>query len=338
MFYSDIKSYSNKISKVKNFDVYNLEEYLRLETKRLDANFVFYHDTLDDGEWVIPFLEREVVINEKKYRDLTMPYGYPGPIRITEDGADLNSDLYAHILTAGYNDGYISAFLRTNPYFNTTSEYVSDNVKTLNIGRTVSIDLRKGFEHIYAGFRKVHRRDIKNSDKYGLTTSISQYNAGDAEAMHKIYTETMQRLNAGKHYFFSLEYFLELSRFRNSNYWIAVSKIAGEVISSSLFSICNGVMQYHLSGAIDHKLRGFATKAMIAEAIEFGIHMDCEFLNLGGGYGGSDDGLFEFKKGFGGTIKPVIAVSMVFDQDVYQKLVKETKDDDETSVHFPAYR
>lgn len=80
-------------------------------------------------------------------------------------------------------------------------------------------------------------------------------------------------------------------------------------------------------------------KLLIDEATIVGREHNMEYLHLGGGVGGNEDSLFEFKSGFSDTILNFKTWRFVSDQEEYNKLVQARWDNQPIkSDFFPLYR
>ena len=109
----------------------------------------------------------------------------------------------------------------------------------------------------------------------------------------------MRRVKAEESYFFDPTYFFDLAKSLGPVLKLFVVKMPdGEVISGGLFTLCEGIVQYHLGGTRDTALK-LSPMVLLLETVrrwanENGAHI----FHLGGGVGAKSDSLFQFKARF----------------------------------------
>ena len=109
----------------------------------------------------------------------------------------------------------------------------------------------------------------------------------------------MRRVKAEESYFFDPTYFSDLAKSLGPVLKLFVVKMPdGEVISGGLFTLCDGIVQYHLGGTRDTALK-LSPMVLLLETVrrwanENGAHT----FHLGGGVGAKPDSLFQFKARF----------------------------------------
>ena len=332
MYSDDTAEFTRLLAEFGRHDVYHLADYNRLEAARLGGEFVFFHASAGESGLLIPLIRRRVKNGEQQHADLAMSYGYPSPLVIGDPRAA--RALYADWQRESELAGLVSAFVRYNPFF--TEPTLPEGVIT-PIGVTVVIDLSLTTEERRKLYRNNHKRDLKKAVKQGLELTVRPFETADVEVFHTVYTDTMLRVNASNNYFFSHEYFRVLAQQPAMNYQLVNVHLEGQLIACSLFSVSHGVVQYHLSGTIEHPLRGIASKAAIDRAADMGSDMGCQCLNLGGGVSGQEDELLRFKQGFGPQTRPVRVSRHVFQQTTYDHLTTDRGVPERTGF-FPAYR
>ena len=149
----------------------------------------------------------------------------------------------------------------------------------------------------------------------------------------------MKKVAATEDYFYDEDYF---NRFLSSSCFekiILLAKHKEKIYSGAIFTISNGIMQYHLSGALDFEGKHSLTKLIVDEARILATKLKLKFLHLGGGFGGSDkDTLFHFKSGFSDIRSQFKNWNFVVDQDIYNQLNKKVNVLEKDSNFFPLYR
>ena len=98
-------------------------------------------------------------------------------------------------------------------------------------------------------------------------------------------------------------------------------------------------MNYHLSGSLREYSSLAATNLILYKAAMWGNAHGFTSLNLGGGVGSSEDGLFKFKRSFNKNEPQQFYVGRkVFDSDVYQELTMMRGETIKNVNFFPVYR
>lgn len=333
MFSSDSFLYTQLLEKVGENDIYNKVSYCLAEANRLNGKFVYFKFEMDGEFAIFPFIEREFLVDGTVCRDLTMAYGYPCAMKTKNYLPSIELSI-KELQAASRSEGYVSLFMRNNPL-------VSQSLDLSNyelVGESVYLDLTLDNETRLASYRKVHRRDVKNSSSKNLSCSFKPFGVGDIDIFSSLYSNTMDRLDANSDYYFTYKYFKALVDSPELDYHLAISQYNEEVLTMALFSICGEIMQYHLSCSSNSKLRGFGSKLVIETAAARGKDAGCSVLNLGGGLGGRADSLFDFKAGFSSLRARNYIYKSVVDEEIYEKAVAEKSNKSPIGTRFPQYR
>ena len=148
----------------------------------------------------------------------------------------------------------------------------------------------------------------------------------------------MNRDNADAYYYFNQDYYETLFNGLEDNAFIFNATKDGIVIASSIILKSNNLLSYHLSGSLREYGYFAPTNLLLWEVCKWGISQHCSTLHLGGGVGGTDDGLFHFKKSFyKGEPTSFFIGKKIFNQKAYDELVA-MKSNIERSNYFPKYR
>jgi lipid II:glycine glycyltransferase (peptidoglycan interpeptide bridge formation enzyme) len=276
-------------------------------------------------DFIIPLVERVIWSNGTQEKDLLSPYGYPG-ILYPEN---IPKEIYLEALKLFQSEAaaaaYISSFIRLHPIYNTFQVNGQSNITQHYHGPTVSINLNLPLAVIRKSYSQNHKRNIKSllSDDYQIEVN----NWASLDAFVDLYLQTMQRKHAQKRYFFSHDYFHQLKKsIGHSLILISINDKHGKIASGGLFSLFNGLAQFHLGGTSENFLNQSPSKLMIDAAIEACKEKGAHTLHLGGGYGSANtDGLFRFKAGFGSQLHKFSTLRMIHNPEVYKELVKNTK-------------
>ncbi len=266
--------------------------------------------------------------------DGVSPYGYPGPI----GDADFFTDALQAGLERARSEGLVSIFVRLHPLLNAIPP--ADVGTLVHHGATVSIDLRLSDEAMWSQTRADHRNQINRAIRMGHTASIDTEFVRYDE-FQGVYRSTMRRVGASDYYLFDEAYFAELHSVLGDRLHLCVVEIDGAFAGGGLFVETDGLVQYHLSGMAEAFVRDRPTKLMLHFARGWAKERGDTRLHLGGGVGGSEDSLFDFKAGFSPDRHPYHTLRLVADTARYAELVRERDpqaDPRDLRGYFPAYR
>ena len=119
----------------------------------------------------------------------------------------------------------------------------------------------------------------------------------------------------------------------------------GEVISGGLFTLCNGIVQYHLGGTRNTALKLSPTVLIFDTVRRWSPKNGAHTFHLGGGVGGKTDSLFQFKAQFSRRRHEFVTWRWIVAQETYRELSRQKQLSDlERGLRaispsfFPAYR
>ena len=207
-------------------------------------------------------------------------------------------------------------------------------------GETVSIDLTRPTEAIWADTRSDHRNQINRAIRAGHRATMDE-EWRHYDAFKRIYRATMDRVGAADFYQFDDAYFDALRATLGSTLHLSVVEIDGAVAAAGLFVETDGLVEFHLSGTDEAFLKDRPTKLMLHEVRSWAKARGDRVMHLGGGLGGANDSLFEFKAGFSKTRHPFHTLRLVCDPERYAALVEASGgggDPADLTGFFPAYR
>jgi hypothetical protein len=323
----------NKIIRsMKTYDFYFLAEYHQLDQSGLP---LLLHYQNGQDSLVIPVIVRN--IENTDYKDITSVYGYAGPLSNRENPCVESISGFQRELNHFF-DSYriVSAFSRFHSLFPFQSKLLEGIGVVFGSNHTIGIDLtlapndqRRQYVHSLKNvINKLKRKNIivkKASSKEEIDLFI------------EIYEETMNRVKASPIYFFPKNYFY---RFLDSiDSFILLAFYKETPIGGSLCSICNGIMETHLSAARSDFLYLSPLKLVWDELRLLGTRKGLRILHLGGGVRDDNDSLFLFKSQFSKQLYPFKIWKYIYNQSVYDSLVLQRfgKDIPATSF-FPLYR
>jgi lipopolysaccharide/colanic/teichoic acid biosynthesis glycosyltransferase len=289
---------------------------------------------LDDGRPLFLHLPGEEVgfaaILREEPADVTSPYGYSGPLSLTE-GAELGH-FWERYDAWCRERGIPATFVRFHPLLGNERDARGVHVETL--GHTVAWRLEPGRD-LLAGMDKHHRRLVRKAEREGLAATVTQGPASLGEFV-ELYEETMRRNEAAAFYFFWPAYWEALARLGDA--LVVVDVRRGEELAASVLCLAGTPwLHYHLGGASDDGRRQGASHLALLTAARWGQEREYEALHLGGGIGGREDSLFDYKRRFAPEDLVTACVGKaVHDDEAYRRLAGVTEI--AFDGYFPAYR
>ncbi len=277
--------------------------------------------------------------------DAVTPYGYGSPLVINEGQIPVEPFLDQAIaeLCAGLRQkGIVSVFARSHPTLVIPQEPLRKAGCLVQHGQTICVDLTLSQEELWHQTRAGHRSEINRAIKKGVTVEI-QSDWKDFDEFFRAYTETMRRVGASEHYFFPRDYFAKLREAIGEVLHLAICHKDGAVACGGIFGEVCGVVQYHLSGTTDEFHSQYPTKVMLDSVRTWAKERGNRTLHLGGGYGGTEDSLFQFKAGFSHLRAPFYTWRLIADPQTYQRLCHQWeaatgRTASTSNGFFPAYR
>jgi len=314
-------------------DIFYSYDYAQLWARYMEGKAYFVIFEEDSGRVLMSFIKRR--IGESHFYDITSPYGCAGIYWEGKDKSLLLKEFYREFKDFCHSENIISEFTRIHPYFFDNS-IIKENFDYSLVTYSVFIDLKKDLKEIEKKFRKGHRAIIKKAMREKVKIEILKEEG--VEIFNKLYTQTMERRNASKFYFFPLWLIKEfLKRFGCSYIFVAYYKDLP--VATSMFLGYNKFFHYYLSGFDFNYRKLGASHLIIYEAIKFAKERGFEIIHLGGGMKGKDS-LFLFKSGFSDWYSPYYVYGVIHNKEIYEKLVEERKNKGSLpkDFYFPLYR
>lgn len=305
-------------------DAYYARGYLEASAPLASGEPAFLHLEGAGGDVVFPCLVRA------NPTDVVTPYGYGGPVGA---GADPPLRTFA----AAYEHwcagrGAVTSFAVFHPLFANATSPAAVGFHRAALAGTVAWRLHD--DDLLAGMHRHHRRRVRKAQETGLE-AVAVVRPGSLDGFVALYTETMRRANASAFYFF------------DPNYWRAL--LAGvplvrvdvrecdELVASVLGIGRPPWLHYHLGASSDAGRRAGASHLALYELARWGRANGYDTLHLGGGVGGRDDSLLDFKLRFApeGRVDAQLGKT-VHDVGAYHRLTGADQID--WDGFFPAYR
>ncbi len=318
------------------------EEWDRLLENNFNNDFYFRHafHSLFDGKveaiyweddeikvfW--PHLVKEIPLTD--YFDCSSPYGFTGPLIKGNSVESLNS-FFAEYQKYAKEKNYVSEYIRFNPFLKNDKVF-TNLFPVFKVNRVVVVDLTQPLDKIKAELSKTTKRYVNKSKKlFPKVKFVESPNLEEIKTFTSLYLSTMKKHQLPKKFFFNHNFIKD--HFNLSCFLSFCENQEGEVGSSVIMLKGHEILHYHL-GCTNYKFKCSPLRLMLWEAILYGKKNGFKYLNLGGG-GSEDDALLKFKSGFSSLNLPFHVGNIIFNQEVYNKLVSPPRDNRRP---FPEYR
>lgn len=348
---SQAEAWLSVLRRAMRHDFYFLPGYHALAEERGEGEARLFVYERDGYMLALPLMLRSIADVPElgnaagTWRDATSVYGYAGPLASHERVPEPVLRGFQTALAESLRElRVIGAFSRLHPLI--PQHALLDGLGECRPGgQTVSIDLTLPPEAQRAQYRGTARTRINRLARAGVICGI------DREKRHlrefvSIYHETMRRVGAHGAYFFDKEYFAGLVQSLGSTLKLFVVMMpGGEVVGGGLFTLCDGVVQYHFGGTRDTALK-LSPMALIFDGVRLWANQQqARVLHLGGGVGANADSLFQFKAGFSDRRHDFATWRWIIAPEVYGALGKERRGwnaergfEPISPEYFPAYR
>jgi hypothetical protein len=189
---------------------------------------------------------------------------------------------------------------------------------------------------LVAGMDSHHRRIVRRARSNGIEVEIER-GPDDLSGFVSLYEETMLRRGASSFYFFPATYWQHLLVTLGKTLVRADARAGGRLVASIVCFASSPLLHYHLGASSEDGQALGANHYLFLETAAWGAREGFELLHLGGGVGGFEDSLYDFKRRFdpGGAL-PAFLGKAVHDEAAYRRL--SGLDQIDYAGYFPAYR
>jgi len=283
----------NRVLKILGcFDFYHTYEYHEACSFYENSKPVMFCLELSSEKLIaLPLLERKI---EDNFFDGTSVYGYTGPISNVSNSGQYSNAYRKLILMIRNHDKYISIFSRVNIL--TTPTKIATELFS-EAGSTVFINLSLTSKEQISQYRKNLRYDIRKLHDQGVNCNFVEHEK-ELDSFIGIYNEAMENINADDFYFFPKSYYKKLFNNSFGDAKMVFCKKNSDILAVGIFLFCNGIVQYHLGANNSKFSKSSGTKLIIDYIRDYAFKNGYKTFHLGGGYGGKEDSLLNFKKGF----------------------------------------
>jgi len=253
--------------------------------------------------------------------DIATLIGTSGALIVPDSAAPLA--LWQEYATA---QGWVAGYLQLSTSVDVRGQTIAGELIDLN--EWFVLDLSR--EGLFEGFADSVRQKLKRCSADG--TMLVEDRSALSESLRRLFPLAMKRVGARPHYGFSPE---SLDRWAMEPSSVVLGARRNEAIEAvSVFVVAGHEAEYHINGSTE---RGRDLAAwLIWQAI---LRLQAEgvrSLHLGGGVT-LGDGLYQFKRRFGGAPRTLRAVRQIYDRPRYLELCRLANVS--PSYHwFPAYR
>jgi len=285
---SNPNQWQEVLNTIGNYDIYHTPEYHRVAQENGEGEPWLFWFRENDTHIAVPML---IGIEEVK-----SVYGYPGILSNNINGR-FPEDFHACFCDFLRRRDVDLLTIRQNPLF-PTSSLLLDITKIDLVGFTVAIDLAQSEREQLAGMTKGHRYDIRKAEESGVRV-WEDVGFNRIYEFVQAYNHSMLRCGANQYYFFPELYYTNLVNYLDGHVKLFFASKDKTILSTALFFVCNGIIQYHLSGTWSEYMHLNGAKAIVDHVRKWGKENRYKWLHLGGGLGASEESpLFRFKAGF----------------------------------------
>jgi hypothetical protein len=316
-------------------DFHHLPGYVALEAGRMGGEPSALLVTIAGSVMLLPLIVRKL---RDGLSDATSPYGYPGPLLAgTDDPAFIGTAL-TEAIPRLREEGWVSLFVRSHPLLNPSLAGCADS--EVYEGDTVAIDLAIPEDQRWRDIRRQHRQKILHAmDDGGRAWFDDDWT--HFRTFTTLYADTMRRVGASPDYFFDDAYYEGLRRALGDRLRLMIVECGGGIAAAVLFVETCGIVEYHLMGVDEQRMRHTPAALAIHEASNWAAGRGDRWLHLGGGVAAAEDSLLHFKAGFSPRRFPFHTVRVVIDEVEYDRLARAVDPSwagGDRRGYFPAYR
>ena len=266
-------------------DVYHLPAWHSLAEAMGEGEARLFVYREGDRFVAMPLLTR--AIGGAGLRDATSVYGYAGPVLSAwPPGAGMVGRFRRALEEFACKQRLVSVFSRLHPLLDQAG-LLAGLGEVRPHGSTVSLDLTLPPDRQTADYSRNHRRGLERLRAGGFVTQLD-HEFRHLDTFVAIYHENMHRLGANPYYLFPPAYFRGLREGLGERLLLVVCLKGDEVASAGLFTLADGIGQYHLGATADAFAGLAASKQVFDTARVLLAERGARALHLGGGRGAAE--------------------------------------------------
>lgn len=326
------KDWEKTLTDIGGYDFYHTYCYHTV-VKKEDEEPLLIVFSENDNKIAIPFIKRKI---DNTYYDLTSIHGYLGPV--TQLHSNFDSDCFKSAFTnLLVSENIVSAFSKLNPFIK-GQDVVLGSLGTIEcIGELIYFDQKMDDETQKSYYRKNARRDL---NKLRKTVHVKTADtAQEIDGFIEMYYATMNRLNAKDLFYFDKQYFLNLlnSDLFDAKILLAIhnetNDVMGGILCTSSYQICH--IELVCTNEVYYKQS--PSKILYDKAREMLKSDTIKYLVLGGGSGGREGSLMQFKSLFTQNYIDFKIWKFISIPDTYEALQNDSQKISDSDF-FPKYR
>jgi hypothetical protein len=337
----------------QNFTVRNRkdwDEYISRSYSHEGFHTWYYHSLNTEGEPVLFVYEDEKLfialpvikrkIDGSEYFDMTCVYGYSGPIssvKLTDLPNTAIMQFKAAFTDFMKEESAICIFSRLHPFLN--QHHLLENIGGVkDNGTTLFVDLSMPEEDQRNRYDKRLGRQIRSLRKMEYTIKEAS-SIQEIEEFAEMYHKNMDRLNASSNYYFDVQHFINLLNEEYMKNKLILIYDGPNLMCGALILLSDDIVRNHLSATSPDYLSISPSKLMTDEISVIGRRLGKKIFHLGGGVGGKEDSLFNFKKLFSNLQVKDRIWCYINDEPAYNDLILNSDlEANEEIKFFPLYR
>jgi serine/alanine adding enzyme len=273
-----------------------------------------------------PFLKNSInqlgYVLDKDYYDIQGAYGYNGMIGNTTD-ASIIREFQSEFENYCSEENIVAEFTRFNPVLKNHIYFKQEYTELANYN--VVHDLKN--ENFWLEeFEYSTRKNINKAERNKLEVKfVMGYEMDDfyLDEFINIYYDTMQRAGADKYYFYSRDFFKNITNIAGHQSIFFFTVKGEKVISTELVLLSKKIAYSYLGGTLseyfEFRPNDLLKYNLILKLKELGLDQYC----LGGGIS-INDGIFRFKKSFARkTTLNFYTGKRIHNNDIYLAIISQ---------------
>jgi glycosyltransferase involved in cell wall biosynthesis len=286
------ESWDELLDEIGAQDVYFRRAYLESASLLGQGRPVYLHLRGASGDVVLPCLVREA---PDGFSDIGTPMGYGGPVATgVEPPVATFFDAYARWCA---ENRVVATFARFQPVLE-NHRLAEGRWHLEQIGHSIGWRVEgRSAEDLVAGMDAHHRRVVRKARAAEIDVRVETA-PDELSAFVSLYEETMRRRSASAFYFFPDAYWRHLTHELGGALVRADARLGGEVVASIVCLAAPPLLHYHLGASSERGQALGANHLLFSETAAWAAEQGFACFHLGGGVGGFEDSLYEFKRRF----------------------------------------